>query len=117
MKPFFKLSEGGQEIFDRLLCLLPENVLQDVDNYELSMLADQFAIFAEASENINQFGYKQTTHNGYSQITADVTVKEKAAAYIIKNSSKFGLNPDAREKLKEVWAKKAKKKSKIGELV
>ena len=108
MKPLDYLTEEGEEIFNNILELIPQDKLQSTDTYELSMLAAYFDLFAQAAQSIKdrKDGYKQTTPNDYSQITADVTMMDKASSYIVKNSGKFGLNPEAREKLKEIWAKK-----------
>ena len=113
MKPLDYLTEEGKHIFNNILELIPSEKLQETDSYELSILANYFDLYAQAAQSIKDGadGYKQTTPNGYSQITADVTMMDKASAYIIKNSGKFGLNPESREKLKEVWAKKEKKKT------
>ena len=113
MKPLDYLTEEGEKIFYSILELIPSDITQETDTYELSMLANYFDLYAQAALNIknNKTGYQQQTPNNYSQITADVTMMDKAGAYIIKNSGKFGLNPEAREKLKEVWQKKKKKKS------
>lgn len=115
MKPLDYLSDEGKDIFNDILSLIPEDKVQETDSYELSMLSNYFDLYAQAAQAIKKSdtGYKQTTKNDYSQITADVTMMDKASTYIIKNAGKFGLNPEAREKLKEVWAKKQKKKSSL----
>lgn len=115
MKPLDYLSEEGKEIFNDILSLIPKDKVQETDSYELSMLSNYFDLYAQAAQAIkdSDTGYKQTTKNDYSQITADVTMMDKASTYIIKNAGKFGLNPEAREKLKEVWAKKQQKKSSL----
>jgi len=119
MEPLDYLTDEGKEIFHSILKLIPSDKIQSTDTFELSMLANYFDLYAQAAQAIkdSKTGYKQTTKTDYSQITADVTMMDKAGAYIIKNSGKFGLNPESREKLKEVWGKKKKKKSAMDKLL
>ena len=100
-----------------LISLIPNGVLIEVDNYELTMLAHQFDLFATAGENIVKEGYKQITPNNYSQITADVTMQDKAGSYIMKNAGKVGLNPESRSKIPELWAKKEEEGDDMGDMM
>lgn len=100
MKAEDYLSDGGKVIFqiihghcDRL------GVSNDIDTFELSMLANSFDMYAESARICNSKGVSQKTKTGYSQVRAEYTVMKNEYQNILKHSPKFGLNPQDRQKL------------------
>lgn len=113
MKPQPYLQERGKEIFNEILKHVKDKKLdENIDSYELSMLANAFDMHEQACEKMKEDGATQITANGYSQIRAEFTMWQKTADYITKHSDKFGLNPAAREKIK-AFAKKEEKQDPI----
>lgn len=110
MKPQSYLTDRGQQIFYEIVACIDEKVLQDTDSFGLSVLANNYDLHHTMAEYINDKGVTQVTKTDYSQVKAEYTVYQKTAEYISKNADSFGLNPAARERLKEVWSKKEKKK-------
>lgn len=117
IQPQDYLTKRGKEIFNDILSCIDEKVLQSTDSFGLSVLANNFDLHHEMAEYLNQNGVSQTTKTNYSQVRAEFTVYQKTADYISKNSSQFGLTPDSRQKLKELWAKKEEKKKGINDLM
>ncbi len=98
------LSPDGREIFDELKrhCVLKMK-MESVDDFELSMLANSFALYAECAKYCTDNGIKMTitTEKGgeYSQISPEYTVMKNEYQNILKHSGKFGLNPADRGKI------------------
>lgn len=98
------LSEEGASIFKALRnhCRLKMQ-MEDVDDYELSMLANSFALYAECAKYCSENGVKMTiiTEKGgeYSQICPEYTVMKNEYQNILKHSGKFGLNPADRKRI------------------
>jgi P27 family predicted phage terminase small subunit len=113
IEPQSYLTERGVQIFNSILSCIDERVLQSTDSFGLSVLANNYDLHHTMAEFLNENGVAQVTSTKYSQVRAEYTVFQKTAEYISKNSGAFGLTPEAREKLKEVWAKKEKKKSSL----
>lgn len=110
------LTERGKLIFNQIIECIDERVLQSTDSFGLSVLAQNFDMHHEMAQFLNENGVAQVTSTNYSQVRAEFTVFQKTADYISKNSGKYGLSPEDREKLKEVWAKKEKKQSALDKL-
>jgi hypothetical protein len=126
------LSGDGQLIFDELTAHCKRKLkMMDVDHFELSMLANSFALYAECARVCNDEGVSMTfgkkeTGNGdddededkkvkakggpYQQIRPEYTVMKNEYANIMKHSPKFGLNPGDRARLFKGLDKKEKKK-------
>ena len=97
------LSEEGVLIFDNLRVHCYEKLkMMEVDDFELSMLANSFALYAECAKVCNESGVEMTitTEKGgeYSQIRPEYTVMKNEYQNILKHSAKFGLNPADRAK-------------------
>jgi len=98
------LSPDGREIFDELKkhCV-SKMKMESVDDFELSMLANSFALYAECAKYCTDNGVKMTitTEKGgkYSQISPEYTVMKNEYQNILKHSGKFGLNPADRSKI------------------
>jgi P27 family predicted phage terminase small subunit len=102
-------SDLGKAIFFRILEFLDRTKLEAIDSFELSVLAQNFDIFARASESVNIDGYsKPVGQNNYEQVTPHWTAMKDSANYIMKHADKFGLNPAARDKIK-IFAKQEEK--------
>lgn len=110
------LSDEGSLIFEALRkhCRVKYK-MEEVDDYELSMLANSFALYADSAKHCNTNGVKMTiiTEKGgeYSQICPEYTVMKNEYANILKHSAKFGLNPGDREKIFKGIKKEKEKKS------
>lgn len=104
------LTDRGKEIFNDLLSCIDKRILQKTDSYGLSILANHYYLFEYYTEIINREGGVQVTKSDYSQIRAEWTIASKSAEFIAKHESHWGMNPDAREKLSVVWAKREEKK-------
>src|SRR4051812_7498228 len=97
------LSPAGEEIFAALRkhCRLKMK-MEDVDDYELAMLSNSFALYAECAEYCKENGIKMTftTEKGtYSQVVPEYGVMKNEHQNILKHSGKFGLNPADRAKV------------------
>jgi len=110
------LTKRGKLIFNQIIECIDERVLQSTDSFGLSVLAQNFDMHHDMADFLNKNGVAQRTSTNYSQVRAEFTVFQKTADYISKNSGKYGLSPEDREKLKEVWAKKEKKQSALDQL-
>ena len=117
LEPQSYLTERGKEIFNDILECIDSKILQSTDSFGLSVLANNFDLHHEMADFLNKNGVAQITSTKYSQVRAEYTVFQKTADYISKNSGQFGLTPDSREKLKELWAKKEKKKEGLGDVM
>ena len=117
MKPQAYLTDRGVEIFEEILKYIQEKKLdENIDSFELSMLANAFDMHEQACEKMKDEGFTQITANGYSQIRAEFTAWQKTGDYITKHSDKFGLNPAAREKVK-AFAKKDEGEKKLEDAI
>src|SRR6187402_486172 len=98
------LNDEGQFIFEQLKkhCVSKLKMM-DADDFELSMLANSFAMYADNARYCNEKGVKMTitTEKGgeYSQICPEYSVMKNEYQNILKHSGKFGLNPGDRNKL------------------
>lgn len=100
------LSPEGEKIFESLRkhCRLKMK-MEDVDDYELAMLANSFALYSECAKHCSEKGIKMTfsTEKGeYSQICPEYTVMKNEYQNILKHSGKFALNPADRSKILSV---------------
>lgn len=108
------LTAEGQAIFDKIKAhCQANNILFEIDDFELAMLANSFYLYGNNAELCNKDGVSMTiiTEKGgeYSQIRPEYTVMKNEYQNILKHSSKFGLNPGDRAKI-FAGMKKEKKK-------
>ena len=88
------LTLRGERIFNAIAEYLKErNYDEQVSSFELSMLANSFAMYAEAAEDCKKYGTTQKTKTNYSQVRAEYTVMKTEYQNVLKHSMKFGLNP------------------------
>lgn len=113
MKAQSYLTKNGLRIFNEILKFVEsKNVSEEIDSLQLSMLAHAFDQHDEAAKEMTKTGgLYQVTKTGYSQVTAAFTVWKQTGEYITKNADKFGINPNAREKLKSFSKEQEKPKS------
>jgi hypothetical protein len=127
------LSGNGKLIYDDLYEHCTKKLkMYEIDHFELSMLANSFALYAECARICNDEGVsmsfgKKDAGNGdeeeddddkkvkskggiYQQIRPEYTVMKNEYANILKHSPKFGLNPGDRARLFKGLDKKEKKK-------
>jgi P27 family predicted phage terminase small subunit len=109
------LNAEGEVIYDKLVCHVREKLkMMDIDSYELAMLANSFALYAESAKYCNENGVKITftTEKGgtYSQICPEYTVMKTEYQNILKHSGKFGLNPGDRDRIFKSMKEDKKKK-------
>lgn len=99
------LTKRGKEIFKRIVKHVKDkNLIEDIDDFELSMLANSFDVFHIAAQKCNQedYGYIQpvTGKNGtFDQVVPEYTIMRNEYQNILKHSPKFGLNPGDRAKI------------------
>jgi P27 family predicted phage terminase small subunit len=107
------LTDRGQQIFDEILAFLKDKGVSDnIDTFELSMLANEFDKYHMAAEQANKKGidgYMNEFDNGTIQVNAYHTIMKDCYKTIMTHSAKFGLNPEARSKIfKGIKTKKKK---------
>lgn len=109
------LSEEGQKIFKKLHKHCKNALkLEEIDAFELRMLANSFAMYADAARVCNEEGTSMTfiTEKGeYKQIRPEYTVMKNEYQNILKHSAKFGLNPGDRKKIFNVVKEEERKES------
>lgn len=106
------LSDAGEIVYQALLSHCNSKLkMMDVDSYELAMLANSFALYAESASLCNRDGVSmEVGKEGYTQIRPEYTVMKNEYQNILKHSAKFGLNPGDRAKLFKGLEDKGKKK-------
>jgi len=104
MKPQGYLTKEGKAIFKIIVNHLPSTM--GVDSFIISQAAHCLDLVNDSSDKIKNGGYRQKTHNGYSQITADFTVWKEASNRFDKYCKELGLSPSARENIKAFAEKK-----------
>lgn len=110
------LNDLGQKIYSRLEKHVRGKLkMYDIDDIELSMLANSYALYFENAQYCNENGVKFTmkTEKGgeYEQIRPEYTVMKNEYQNVLKHSAKFGLTPGDRSRIfKELANKKEKKK-------
>ena len=97
-KPQDYLNKEANTIYKELCKHLDSvDALEDVDTYSLSQAAFWLWLFHDSAEAVKENGGRQITSNGYSQVTAEITIMDKASARFEKLSGKLGLSPKDRE--------------------
>ena len=109
------LNDLGKEIYTRLEKHCRQQLkMFEIDDLELSMLANSFALYFETAKFCSAEGVKMTfvTEKGmYEQIRPEYTVMKNEYQNILKHSPKFGLNAADRERIfKGLDVGKTKKK-------
>lgn len=108
------LNDLGKEIYKRLEKHAKDKLkMWDIDEIELSMLANSYALYFEMAQLCNEDGvsFTITTEKGgtYEQIRPEYSVMKNEYQNILKHSSKFGLTPGDRTKIFKGLDKKQKK--------
>jgi len=104
------LNEDGVIIYTEICRLLMSyNALEEIDSYGLSMAAHWLWLFHTSADAVSENGGRQITGNGYSQVTAEITIMDKATARFEKLSAKFGLSNKDRELMMKFKVKKEEK--------
>lgn len=98
------LSENGILIFKRLQKHVKDKLrMFDIDDLELSMLANSFALYSDAAtycmKNGTSFEFQTEKGGTYKQIRPEYTVMKNEYQNILKHGAKFGLNPGDRDKI------------------
>jgi phage terminase small subunit len=106
------LSDAGEVVYQALLTHCNAKLkMMEVDHYELAMLANSFALYAESAKLCNTEGVSmEVGKEGYTQIRPEYTVMKNEYQNIIKHSAKFGLNPGDRAKFFKGLEEDKKKK-------
>lgn len=113
------LTDEGIVIFNKIKAhCKSNNILFEIDELELAMLANSFYLYSTNAELCNEDGVSMTiiTEKGgtYSQIRPEYTVMKNEYQNILKHSSKFGLNPGDRAKIFAGMKKEKKKGFNLG---
>ena len=118
------LNEKGRIIFDAIKENCTKVGLWDADDFEIAMLANSFALYAECAEYCNKWGVSMCFNQSkkgdnvleddlgiteedtgkpragiYQQVRPEYTVMKNEYNNILKHSGKFGLNPGDRQRL------------------
>lgn len=110
MQPY--LSEKGKQIYQVILKHIDRNHWsQDIDDYELSMLANAFDTYEKCALIVQTEGMTQVANSGFATARPEVGIMEKVYGIILKHSAKFGLNPGDRKKIFKVIDTKKKRKA------
>lgn len=110
MQPY--LSEKGKQIYQVILKHIDRNNWsQDIDDFELSMLANAFDMYEKCALTIQTSGMTQTAKNNFEIARPEISIMEKVYGIILKHSAKFGLNPGDRKKIFKVIDQKKRKKA------
>lgn len=105
------LTQNGRNIFFRLIKHIQEADLDSkIDIYELTMLANSFDLYEEASERVKVLrnANDERAFGGSGRLSTDYQVMEKEYNKILKHGPKYGLNPGDRLKVKGFMKKKKK---------
>lgn len=107
------LSDLGKKILAELQKHCKKLKMMDIDYLELSMLANSFAMYADAAKLCRDEGVSFTivTEKGgeYQQIRPEYSVMKNEYQNILKHGAKFGLNPGDRDRIFKGLDKKEKK--------
>lgn len=106
------LSPEGQKIYNEILGHIDKNNWsQDIDDYELSMLANAFDMYSKCAMYIKENGMTQMTKTGFMAARPECGIMKTEYANVLKHSAKFGLNPGDRKKIFKVADTKRPKKT------
>jgi len=109
-EPQTYLTEEGKLIYYKICDLLDNHsALAEVDSFGLSMAAHWLWLFHKAADEVKENSGIQITSNGYSQVTAEITIMDKASARFEKLSAKYGLSNKDRELMMKFKVEKTKK--------
>ena len=104
------LNDEAREMYYEICKFLDGfDAIEEVDSYGLSQVAYWLWMFHNAAEKVRDNGGIQITSNGYSQVTAEITIMDKASARFEKLSSKYGLSQKDRELMKQFKVSKDEK--------
>lgn len=105
------LTPSGKAIYKIILAHLERhNWSQDIDTFELSMLANSFDTYSMCAEIVKKEGHTQQTKTGFLAARPEVGIMQKCYAEILKHSAKFGMNPGDRKRIFKLAEKKQRKK-------
>ena len=95
MKPQDYLSKEGKVIFAKIAKYLEEaGFTDDVNSYELSMLANSFDIYAKAAKEVRDEGYQQYNDRSKTMsMTPAYNIMKIEYSNMTKHAPKFGINP------------------------
>ena len=114
------LSEEGEKIFKKLVKHCKNKLqMEEIDSFELRMLANSFALYAMAAKVCNYEGVNQvfiSEKGKYEQIRPEYTVMKNEYQNILKHSAKFGLNPGDRKKIFNVVKTEEKEASEFDKI-
>ena len=112
-QPLDYLSERGRKIFFQIRKHIEDNgIMLNIDEYELSMLAQSFDLFDIAATYCKDNGITGEFNgkNGtFKQVIPEYNVMQQQYDKVLKHSSKFGLNPGDRAKIFGGLKKKERK--------
>ena len=80
--------------------LLAAGILTTIDTAALASYCSWWALFAQASEELENSGLVQTADSGYESPSAWVSLKKQASEQMHKFMTEFGLTPASRGRIK-----------------
>lgn len=106
------LTKRGRLIFYRILNHIKDaGIDAQIDDIELSMLANSYDCFERAAKHCNDNGFSkeiEAKQGSFGQIVPEYTVMRNEYSNILKHSPKYGMNPGDREKIFSGMKKKKK---------
>lgn len=101
------LTKEGERIYKAIeKHIKTSGILESIDTFELSMLANSFDLYSTCAIYCKENGiYIKVGNNDYRQVSPEYTVMKNEFSNILKHSPKFGINPTDRQKL-EAFSKK-----------
>jgi len=98
--PAFLNKEAKVE-WDRVAVeLYAKGVLAKVDRAALAAYCRWWAVFAKASEELDNFGLMQTAQSGYEAPSGWLALMKQASEQMHKFATEFGMTPSSRSRLK-----------------
>ena len=95
------LTKEGERIYEQIKGFCTHKLgLEEVDDFELKMLANSFYLYMYYADLCNTDGCTQKPKaGGWDQVRPEYTIMKNEYQNILKHSGKFGLNPTDRAKI------------------
>ena len=101
------LNKESKQIYNEIAKFLEGyEAIDSPDSFGLSQAAFWLWLYHDNANAVKENGGRQITANGYSQVTAEITIMDKASARFEKLSAKYGLSPKDRELMLKFKVKK-----------
>ena len=92
-------SEEEDSIYDALIVMLDGKIEPDLDDMNVTLLAQSLATINICNEVLRVEGLVFTSGNSYQQQRPEVSIRNKATVEVMKLSEKLGLSPKDRKNI------------------